>query len=124
MLPINVDGVVWLTTNTTEYYSPLWFLLAIIVMGYATVIFIALGIRISIRENIKIAIPELGIGICFFCLAITLIKYNNACEAKFIPEPESYVVYFTEDTDYKKLYENYNIIDEQDNLITIELKEN
>lgn len=123
MLPVNVDGVVWLTTNMTEYCSSLWFFLAICI-GCVGAVLILSGLFTFIVDDMLLAGPQLIIGVCLFGLMMASIKYDNACEAKFTPKPVSYTVYFTEDVDYKKLYENYNIIDEQDNLITIELKEN
>lgn len=123
MLPINVDGVVWLSTNMTEYSPSFWLLFAFLT-GSVGGALIFMGIITFIKEGIITAMSPLLIGIMVFCLMMFALERENIREDNFIPEPESYVVYFTEDTDYKKLYENYNIIDEQDNLITIELKEN
>lgn len=125
MLPVNVEGVTWLTTNYTTYNTPIivgviaYFLLVLSFCVALIVAFFWFGLKDKILTPYFIMI---FVG----CIVPFLIIYHGEKKNQedFIPEPISYVVYIEDNADYKTLIQNYTIESEQDNLTTIVLKEN
>lgn len=126
MLPVSVDGVIWLTTNYTSYSIPtiVGFLMSVLgVLGVSSFILIIALLSVDFKENVTM----LYSCICFVCcvLAFFAIAHNEKKnQENFIPEPISYIVYIEDNADYKIFIQNYTIESEQDNLTTIVLKEN
>lgn len=125
MLPVNVEGVTWLTTNYTTYNTPIivgviaYFLLVLSFCVALIVAFFWFGLKDKILTLYFIMI---FVG----CIVPSLIIYHGEKKNQedFIPEPVSYMVYIEDNADYKTLIQNYAIESEQDNLTTIVLKEN
>ena len=127
MLPVNVEGVIWLTTNYTAYNTPI--IVGILVYALLALVFccsIAL-----ITAFFWLGSKEKGLILRFtaglvYCIILILAIYHGEKKNRenFIPEPISYVVYIEDNADYKTLIQNYTIESEQDNLTTIVLKEN
>ena len=126
MLPVNVDGMIWLNTTYSIFQIPFW-------LGIILSIFFAVALMFGITGLASVFTGSqdktgtfmlIGIGVVsaifFTCLTKVIIDKKGA----FVPEPISYSVYFEENMDYKTLYENYNIISTEGNIVTIELKEN
>lgn len=126
MLPINIEGVIWLTTNYTSYSTPtiVSFLMYVLgVLGVSSFILIIAFLSVDFKENITM----LYLGICFVCCVLAFFAIAHGEKKNqddFVPEPISYVVYIEDNADYKTLIQNYTIESEQDNLTTIVLKEN
>ena len=125
MLPVNVEGITWLTTNYTAYNTP-------IILGVISYVLLALSCCIALIValfwfSFKEQYSTLYlIAIVVYCMISFLAIYHGEKKnrANFIPEPISYVVYIEDNADYKTLIQNYIIESEQDNLTTIVLKEN
>ena len=125
MLPVNIEGVIWLTTNYTTYNTPIivgvlaYVLLVLIFCVALIAVFFGFGLKDKISTLYLIAI-----FVC--CMILSLVIYHGEKKKRenFIPEPISYVVYIEDNADYKTLIQNYTIESEQDNLTTIVLKEN
>ena len=125
MLPVNIDGVTWLTTNYTAYNTP-------IILGVISYVLLALSFCValiaaffwfSFKEK-YLTLYLIATVVC--CIIPLLVIYHGEKKNRenFIPEPISYVVYIEDNADYKTLIQNYTIESEQDNLTTIVLKEN
>ena len=127
MLPVNIEGVIWLTTNYTTYNTP-------IIVGILVYLLLALVLGCSIALIIAffwLGLKEKGLMLRFiaglvYCIILILAVDHGEKKNRenFIPEPISYVVYIEDNADYKTLIQNYTIESEQDNLTTIVLKEN
>ena len=127
MLPVNIDGVTWLTTNYTTYNTP-------IIVGILVYLLLALVFCCSIAlitAFFWFGLKEKGLMLRFiaglvYCIILILAVAHTEKKNRenFIPEPISYVVYIEDNADYKTLIQNYTIESEQDNLTTIVLKEN
>ena len=127
MLPVNVEGVTWLTTNYTAYNTP-------IIVGILVYLLLALVFCCSIAlitAFFWFGLKEKGLMLRFiaglvYCIILILAVVHTEKKSRenFIPEPISYVVYIEDNADYKTLIQNYTIESEQDNLTTIVLKEN
>ena len=124
MLPVNIEGVTWLTTNYTTYSTP-------IIVGVIAYVLLALSFCValiaaffwfSFKEK-YLTLYFIAIFVC--CIISFLAVYHGEKKNRedFIPEPISYVVYIEDNVDYKTLIQNYTIESEQDNLTTIVLKE-
>lgn len=127
MLPVNVEGVTWLTTNYTVYNTPI---IGVFLMYVLLVLSFCCGIALIVAFcwfGLKEKALMLYLIEIFVCCIITLLAiYHGEKKNRenFIPEPISYVVYIENNADYKTLIQNYTIESEQDNLTTIVLKEN
>lgn len=125
MLPVNVEGITWLTTNYTTYNTPT----IVGVLAYALlalsfcVALIAAFYWFSFKEK-YLTLYLIAIVVCCIILFLTIYHGEKKNRENFIPEPISYVVYIEDNADYKTLIQNYTIESEQDNLTTIVLKEN
>ena len=127
MLPVNVDGITWLTTNYTAYNTP-------IIVGILVYLLLALVFCCSIAlitAFFWFGLKEKGLMlrfitglVCCIILILAVVHTEKKSRENFIPEPISYVVYIEDNADYKTLIQNYTIESEQDNLTTIVLKEN
>lgn len=127
MLPVSVDGMIWLTTNYTTYNTP-------IIVGILVYVLLALVFCCSIAlitAFFWLGSKEKGLILRFiaglvYCIILILAVVHTEKKSRenFIPEPISYVVYIEDNADYKTLIQNYTIESEQDNLTTIVLKEN
>ena len=127
MLPVNIDGVTWLTTNYTTYSTP-------IIVGILAYVLLALVFCCSIAlitAFFWFGLKEKGLMlrfitglVCCIILILAVVHTEKKSRENFIPEPISYVVYIEDNADYKTLIQNYTIESEQDNLTTIVLKEN
>ena len=127
MLPVNIEGVIWLTTNYTTYNTP-------IIVGILVYLLLALVFCCSIAlitAFFWLGLKEKGLMLRFFAglvyciiLILAIVHTEKKNQEDFIPEPISYVVYIEDNADYKTLIQNYTIESEQDNLTTIVLKEN
>ena len=127
MLPVNVEGITWLTTNYTAYNTP-------IIVGILVYLLLALVFCCSIAlitAFFWFGLKEKGLMLRFiaglvYCIILILAVAHTEKKNRenFIPEPISYVVYIEDNADYKTLIQNYTIESEQDNLTTIVLKEN
>lgn len=127
MLPVNIEGVIWLTTNYTTYNTP-------IIVGILVYLLLALVFCCSIAlitAFFWFGLKEKGLMLRFiaglvYCIILILAVVHTEKKSRenFIPEPISYVVYIEDNADYKTLIQNYTIESEQDNLTTIVLKEN
>ena len=127
MLPVNVEGITWLTTNYTAYNTP-------IIVGILVYLLLALVFCCSIAlitAFFWFGLKEKGLMLRFiaglvYCIILILAVVHTEKKSRenFIPEPISYVVYIEDNADYKTLIQNYIIESEQDNLTTIVLKEN
>ena len=127
MLPVNVEGITWLTTNYTTYNTP-------IIVGILVYVLLALVFCCSIAlitAFFWFGLKEKGLMLRFiaglvYCIILILAVVHTEKKSRenFIPEPISYVVYIEDNADYKTLIQNYTIESEQDNLTTIVLKEN
>ena len=127
MLPVNIEGVIWLTTNYTIYNTP-------IIVGILVYLLLALVFCCSIAlitAFFWFGLKEKGLMLRFiaglvYCIILILAVVHTEKKSRenFIPEPISYVVYIEDNADYKTLIQNYTIESEQDNLTTIVLKEN
>ena len=127
MLPVNVEGITWLTTNYTTYSTP-------IIVGILVYLLLALVFCCSIAlitAFFWFGLKEKGLMLRFiaglvYCIILILAVVHTEKKSRenFIPEPISYVVYIEDNADYKTLIQNYTIESEQDNLTTIVLKEN
>lgn len=122
MPPVSVDGMIWLNTNYSSYGLSFLFCLALSVCFVFGIIGLFTVFTIECGKKMGWIFTTLGIIGAIFFVGLS----NNAIEKKnaFVPEPISYAVYFEENMDYKTLYENYNIISTEGNIVTIELKEN
>ena len=127
MLPVSVDGMIWLTTNYTAYNTP-------IIVGILVYLLLALVFCCSIAlitAFFWFGLKEKGLMlrfitglVCCIILILAVVHTEKKSRENFIPEPISYVVYIEDNADYKTLIQNYTIESEQDNLTTIVLKEN
>ena len=127
MLPVNIEGVIWLTTNYTTYNTP-------IIVGILVYLLLALVFCCSIAlitAFFWFGLKEKGLMLRFIAglvsciiLILAVVHTEKKSRENFIPEPISYVVYIEDNADYKTLIQNYTIESEQDNLTTIVLKEN
>lgn len=125
MLPVNVEGVIWLTTNYTTYNTP-------IIVGVLEYALLALSFCVAlIAAFFWFSFKEKGLTLYLIAIVVCcMISFLAICHGEkknrenFIPEPISYVVYIEDNADYKTLIQNYTIESEQDNLTTIVLKEN
>lgn len=124
MLPVNVDGMIWLNTIYSSYHLSF---LQTIALSVCFAIAFVLGLwglgGIWSGGLKKEGIALIGVSVV---AALIFAAMTNFCVNKrntFVPEPISYSVYFEENMDYKTLYENYNIISTEGNIVTIELKE-
>ena len=125
MLPVNIDGVTWLTTNYTTYNIPI--IVAILVYILLVLSFCVALIAVFFWFGLKDKISTLyliAIFVCCMILFLAIYHGEKKNRENFIPEPISYVVYIEDNADYKTLIQNYTIESEQDNLTTIVLKEN
>ena len=125
MLPVNVDGITWLTTNYTAYNTP-------IIVGVISYVLLALSFCValivaffwfSFKEK-YLTLYLIAIFVCCMISFLAIYHGEKKSRENFIPEPISYVVYIEDNADYKTLIQNYTIESEQDNLTTIVLKEN
>lgn len=124
MLPVNVEGVTWLTTNYTTYNTP-------IIVGVIAYVLLTLSFCIGLivaffwlgfkEKCLRLYLIMIFVGCIISFLAIYHGEKKN--RENFIPEPISYVVYIEDNVDYKTLIQNYTIESIQDNLTTIVLKE-
>ena len=125
MLPVNVNGMIWLTTNYATYNTPIivsviaYFLL---VLSF-WVALIATFYWFSFKEKC-LTLYLIAIFVCCMISFLAIYHGDKKNRENFIPEPISYVVYIEDNADYKTLIQNYTIESEQDNLTTIVLKEN
>ena len=127
MLPVNIEGVIWLTTNYTTYNTP-------IIVGVLVYVLLALVFCCSIAlitAFFWFGLKEKGLLlrfiaglVCCIILILAVVHTEKKSRENFIPEPISYVVYIEDNADYKTLIQNYTIESEQDNITTIVLKEN
>ena len=125
MLPVNVEGVTWLTTNYTTYNTS-------IIVGVAMYALLTLGFCVAlITTFFWFSFKDKCLTLYFItifvgCIIPFLLFYygDKKHREDFIPEPISYVVYIEDNADYKTLIQNYTIESIQDNLTTIVLKEN
>ena len=125
MLPVNIDGVTWLTTNYTAYNTP-------IIVGVISYVLLVLSFCLALIATFFwfsckekcLTLYLIATVVC--CIIPLLVIYHGEKKNRenFIPEPISYVVYIEDNADYKTLIQNYTIESEQDNLTTIVLKEN
>lgn len=127
MLPVNVEGITWLTTNYTTYNTPIITAVLIYVLG---VLGLCGGIAL-IATLFYFGLKEKGLILYFIIMfvgcIISLLTISHGEKKNrddFVPEPISYMVYIEDNADYKTLIQNYTIESEQDNLTTIVLKEN
>lgn len=125
MLPVNVEGITWLTTNYTAYNTP-------IILGVISYVLLALSCYIalivaffwfSFKEK-YLTLYLIAIVVCCMISFLAIYHGEKKNRENFIPEPISYVVYIEDNADYKTLIQNYTIESEQDNLTTIVLREN
>ena len=125
MLPVNVEGVTWLTTNYTTYNTP-------IIVGVISYVLLTLSFCValiaaffwfSFKEK-YLTLYLIAIVVCCMISFLAIYHGEKKNQEDFIPEPISYVVYIEDNADYKTLIQNYTIESEQDNLTTIVLKEN
>jgi hypothetical protein len=125
MLPVNVEGITWLTTNYTAYNTP-------IILGVISYVLLTLSCCIalivaffwfSFKEK-YLTLYLIAIFVCCMISFLAIYHGEKKNRENFIPEPISYVVYIEDNADYKTLIQNYTIESEQDNLTTIVLKEN
>ena len=125
MLPVNIDGVTWLTTNYTTYNTP-------IILGVISYVLLVLSFCValiaaffwfSFKEK-YLTLYLIAIVVCCMISFLAIYHGEKKNQEDFIPEPISYVVYIEDNADYKTLIQNYTIESEQDNLTTIVLKEN
>lgn len=128
MLPVSVDGMIWLNTTYSSFYVSLSQFLALYLSFLAFGITIVLGTVAFMDsytfDDIKTQVfPLYAITLIAGIVMTISIKSIITNKNEFIPEPVSYSVYFEENMDYKTLYENYNIISTEGNIVTIELKE-
>ena len=125
MLPVNVNGIIWLTTNYTTYNTPI--ILGVISYVLLTLSFcvalIAAFFWFSFKEK-YLTLYLIAIVVCCMISFLAIYHGEKKNQEDFIPEPISYVVYIEDNADYKTLIQNYTIESEQDNLTTIVLKEN
>lgn len=125
MLPVSVDGMIWLNTIYSSYQlSSLQSTILSVCLATAFVLGLCSLFELISSGGLKEGgIALIGVSVVaaliFAAMTIFCINKKNA----FIPEPISYSVYFEENMDYKTLYENYNIISTEGNIVTIELKE-
>ena len=125
MLPVSVDGLIWLTTNYTAYNTP-------IILGVISYVLLVLSFCVAlIIAFFWLGLKEKGLMlrfitglVCCIILILAVVHTEKKSRENFIPEPISYVVYIEDNADYKTLIQNYTIESEQDNLTTIVLKEN
>ena len=127
MLPVNIEGVTWLTTNYTTYNTPIIIAALIYVLGVlglcGCIALIATLFCFGLKEkDLMLYFSIIFIGCIISLLTISHGEKKNRDD--FVPEPISYVVYIEDNADYKTLIQNYTIKSEQDNLTTIILKEN
>ena len=125
MLPVNVEGVIWLTTNYTTYNTP-------IILGVISYVLLVLSFCValiatffwfSFKEKC-LTLYLIAIVVCCMISFLAIYHGEKKNRENFITEPISYVVYIEDNADYKTLIQNYTIESEQDNLTTIVLKEN
>lgn len=125
MLPVSVDGMIWLTTNYTAYNTP-------IILGVISYVLLVLSFCValiaaffwfSFKEK-YLTLYLIAIVVCCMISFLAIYHGEKKNQEDFIPEPISYVVYIEDNADYKTLIQNYTIESEQDNLTTIVLKEN
>ena len=125
MLPVNVNGIIWLTTNYTTYNTP-------IIVGVISYVLLTLSFCValiaaffwfSFKEK-YLTLYLIAIVVCCMISFLAIYHGEKKNQEDFIPEPISYVVYIEDNADYKTLIQNYTIESEQDNLTTIVLKEN
>lgn len=125
MLPVNVEGITWLTTNYTAYNTP-------IILGVISYVLLVLSFCValiaaffwfSFKEK-YLTLYLIAIVVCCMISFLAIYHGEKKNQEDFIPEPISYVVYIEDNADYKTLIQNYTIESEQDNLTTIVLKEN
>ena len=127
MLPVNIEGVIWLTTNYTTYNTPIivgilvYLLLALVF--YCSIALITAFFWFGLKEKGLMLRFIAGLVYCII-LILAVVHTEKKSRENFIPEPISYVVYIEDNADYKTLIQNYTIESEQDNLTTIVLKEN
>ena len=127
MLPVSVDGMIWLTTNYTTYNTPI--IVGILVYTLLALVFccsialITTFFRLGLKEKGLMLRFITGL-VCCIILILAVVHTEKKSRENFIPEPISYVVYIEDNADYKTLIQNYTIESEQDNLTTIVLKEN
>ena len=125
MLPVNIEGVIWLTTNYTTYNIPI----IVAILAYVLVVLsfcvalIAVFFWFGLKDKIS-TLYLIAIFVCCMILFLAIYHGEKKNRENFIPEPISYVVYIEDNADYKTLIQNYTIESEQDNLTTIVLKEN
>ena len=127
MLPVNIEGVIWLTTNYTTYNTPI----IVCVLAYVLLALVFCCSIALITAFFWFGLKEKGLMLRFiaglvYCIILILAVVHTEKKSRenFIPEPISYVVYIEDNADYKTLIQNYTIESEQDNLTTIVLKEN
>ena len=128
MLPVNVDGMIWLNTTYSSFHISLSLFLLLYISVCIFFITIILGTFAFMDscdfDDIKTQVfPLYAIALIAGIVMTISIKSIITNNNEFIPEPVSYSVYFEENMDYKTLYENYNIISTKGNIVTIELKE-
>ena len=128
MLPYNISGVIYLSTNYSSY-SP----------DFLKIFFIILSISIPIGLLIAFLIISISdtdsklwedksfknifcIAIGFFFIGLFILKNLLSEEHNFVPEPISYEIMITDEVNYNELTEHYNVINTQENIITIEVK--
>lgn len=125
MLPVNVEGITWLTTNYTAYNTP-------IILGVISYVLLALSCCIALITALLwfsfkekyLTLYLIAIVVCCMISFLAIYHGEKKNRENFIPEPISYVIYIEDNADYKTLIQNYTIESEQDNLTTIVLKEN
>ena len=127
MLPVNIEGVIWLTTNYTTYNTPI----IVCVLAYVLLALVFCCSIALITAFFWFGLKEKGLMLRFIAglvsciiLILAVVHTEKKSRENFIPEPISYVVYIEDNADYKTLIQNYTIESEQDNLTTIVLKEN
>ena len=125
MLPVSVDGMIWLTTNYTAYNTPIILdVISYVLLALSCCIaLIATFFWFSFKEK-YLTLYLIAIVVCCMISFLAIYHGEKKNRENFIPEPISYVVYIEDNADYKTLIQNYTIESEQDNLTTIVLKEN
>lgn len=125
MLPVNVDGMIWLNTIYSSYHLSFFQGIALSVCFAITFVFSLCGLGGIWSRGLKKeeGIAFIGISVVAALIFAAMINFCINKKNTFVPEPISYSVYFEENMDYKTLYKNYNIVSTEGNIVTIELKE-
>ena len=125
MLPVNIEGVIWLTTNYTTYNTPIivGVLAYVLLVLSCCIALIATFFWFSFKEKC-LTLYLIATVVC--CMISFLVIYHGEKknQVDFIPEPISYVVYIDDNADYDTINGKFKYKHPEDNLTTIVLKEN